>query len=249
MNTLLGSLSGSMNCSANHHLKQVAIDGPSASGKSTVGARLADLWGYDFLDTGMMYRAVTYSALKASLPLGDAKELGRLATETEFSVHRMHDGSWQLMMDHKDVTHALYTSEINVHVSPVSAVSEVRRALVKQQREIADRGPIVMVGRDIGTVVLPNAAVKVYLDASPSTRAARRARDVNGNIDGQCYEEVLQSIKRRDDLDTSREDSPLRPADDALIVSTDQLNPDEVVARIVELTSSRSGATIDNQAQ
>ena len=234
-----------MNFPPNHHPKQVAIDGPSASGKSTVGAQLADLWKCCFLDTGMMYRAVTYLMLDAAVPVDDVEALGKLADETDFSIHQQHDDAWRLSIDGKDIADDLYTSEINSNVSLVSAVSEVRRALVKQQREIAARCPIVMVGRDIGTVVLPDAPMKIYLDASPETRAKRRTQDLHGNIDKQCYQDVLKSIQRRDALDTGRADSPLRPAVDAFIVATDELNPHEVVSRIVELTASGSRTSIE----
>lgn len=217
--------------------KRIALDGPSASGKSTVGAMLADRWNCDFLDTGMMYRAVTYLALRNSIQLDDKDALGNLASNAQFSIHRDDNGSWRLLTNCDDVTDELYTAEINRCVSPVSAMPAVRRALVDQQRAIAAERPIVMAGRDIGTVVLVDAPVKIYLDASAETRAARRTRDVDGNVDGQRFDEVLRSISRRDEIDSNRADSPLRPADDAFIIQTDALSPEEVVERIVELAS------------
>lgn len=226
-----------MSLVSNELPKRIALDGPSASGKSTVGAMLADRWNCDFLDTGMMYRAVTYLALHNSFQLDDNFALGKLAANTQFSIRRGRNGSWRLLTNCDDITEQLYTSEINRNVSPVSAVPEVRRALVDQQRAIAAGGPIVMAGRDIGTVVLIDAPVKIYLDASAETRAARRTRDVSGNVDDQSYDAVLRSISRRDQIDSNRADSPLRPAEDAFIIRTDALTPEEVVDRIVELAS------------
>ena len=216
--------------------KRIALDGTPASGKSTVGAMLADRWNCDFLDTGMMYRAVTYLALQNSFQLDDDDALGDLATNTQFSIRQDGNGSWCLLTNGDDVTDKLHTSEINRFVSPVAAVPAVRKALVTQQRAIAAEGPIVMAGQDIGTVVLVDAPVKVYLDASAETRAARRTRDADGNVDGQRYDEVLRSLSTRGEIDSSRSDSPLRPADDAFIIHTDALTPEEVVERIVELT-------------
>ena len=227
-----------MSSVSNQPPTQIALDGPSASGKSTVGSMLARRLGCDFLDTGMMYRAVTYMALQSSLPVSDNGALGRLAAKTDFSVHQEDGtGSWRLLAGGKDITDELYTAEINRNVSSVSTVSEVRTALVSTQRSIAAEGPIVMAGRDIGTVVLKNAPVKIYLDASSATRAARRTRDTDGNVDGQLYDEVLRSINRRDEIDSNRTDSPLRPADDALIIETDELTPEEVVDTIVDSMS------------
>ncbi len=226
-----------MSLISNELPKRIALDGTPASGKSTVGSMLADRWNCVFLDTGMMYRAVTFLALKNSLRLDDHDALGDLASKTQFSVCRDGNGSWRLLTDGNDVTDELHTSEINRCVSPVAAAPAVRRALVKQQRAIAAEESIVMAGQDIGTVVLVDAPVKIYLDASAETRAARRTRDVNGNVDGQRYDEVLHSLRRRAEIDSNRADSPLRPADDAFVVRTDTLTPEEIVEKIVELAA------------
>ena len=214
---------------------QIALDGPSASGKSTVGAMLAERLGYDFLDTGMMYRAVTYLSIKNRICTEDFEAVRNVAADTRFSVIQDEYGDWRLRADGQDITDHLYADEVNFNVSPVSAVSAVRRALVQQQRNIASAGPIVMAGRDIGTVVLADAPVKVYLTASAATRAQRRTHDDDGNADRQSYQEVLQSIQRRDEIDSNRADSPLRPADDAIIIPTDDLTADEVVEKILSL--------------
>ena len=228
-----------MKSQANRAPTRIALDGPSASGKSTIGSMLADRLGCDFLDTGMMYRAVTLLARRSDISSDDVDTLGELATKTRFSAHLRDDGDWRLMADGEDVTDALYKDEINKHVSPVSAVSVVRRALVRQQRAIAAARPIVMAGRDIGTVVLKDAPIKIYLDASAETRAARRVRDVYGNANGQGFEDVLRSITRRDEIDSNRADSPLRPAADAIIIATDDLTPTEVVETIIEFINER----------
>ena len=237
-----------MSSMGKHVPKQIALDGPSASGKSTIGATLAERLGYEFLDTGMMYRAVTYVALKSRICLEDFDALRSIATETIFSVNQRERGDWRLLADGEDITHHLYSDEINRKVSPVSAVSSVRRALVRQQREIASGGRIVMAGRDIGTVVLPDAAIKVYLTASPATRAERRTKDAEGNADRQSYREVLQSIERRDEIDSNRADSPLRPADDAIIVETDDLTADEVVEKILTFIHTDADQTATSVA-
>ncbi|MYA60349.1 MAG: (d)CMP kinase [Chloroflexi bacterium] len=226
-----------MNSVPNELPKTIALDGTPASGKSTVGAMLADRWNCDFLDTGMMYRAVTYLALRNSFKLDDNDALGNLASNTQFSIRQNSNGSWRLLTNGDDVTDALHTSVINRYVSPVAAMPAVRSSLVAKQRAIAAEGPVVMAGQDIGTVVLKDAPVKIYLDASAETRAARRTRDADGNVDGERFDEVLKSISRRDEIDSNRADSPLRPADDAFIIQTDALTAAEVVERIVELAS------------
>ena len=236
-----------MNAPLNLLPDKIALDGASASGKSTVGKELAHRLGCGFLDTGMMYRAVTLLALQGSIALNDTSGLGDIAERSFFEVARNHNRGWRLIADGEDLTDELNSDLINQHVSPVSAVSEVRRALVRQQRRIAESGQIVMVGRDIGTVVLPDAPLKVYLSASPETRARRRTEDTVGNIDRLDYDEVLRSIKMRDEIDSTREDSPLRPADDAVIIDTDDLTADEVVEAIMELAGASVSSLSDQE--
>ena len=236
-----------MNAPSNLLPEKIALDGASASGKSTVGKELAHRLGCGFLDTGMMYRAVTMLALRRSIALNDTSGLGDIAERSFFEVARNHNRDWRLIAGGEDLTDELNSDLINQHVSPVSAVSEVRRALVRQQRRIAESGQIVMVGRDIGTVVLPDAPLKVYLSARPETRARRRTEDTVGNIDRLDYDEVLRSIKMRDKIDSTREDSPLRPADDAVIIDTDDLTADEVVEAIMELAGASVSSLSDQE--
>ena len=232
-----------MNSNQNAAPIQIALDGLLASGKSTVGAMLAEKLGCDFLDTGMMYRAVTYLTIKNRISTKDLDAVHNIATSTSFSVSQYQNGIWRLFADGKDITDHLYSDEVNFNVSSVSAIPAVRRALVRQQRAIASAAPIVMAGQDIGTVVLPDARVKIFLTASAETRARRRTKDAEGNVEQLSCQEVLQSIQRRQKIDSSRTDSPLRPADDAIIVETDDLTVDEVVEKILALIQSDADQT------
>ena len=211
----------------------IAIDGPVASGKTVVGRELAVRLSCRFLDTGNMYRAVTLAALDRNIGLKDQRALQELAEGIEIRLVPVN-GSDRLLVDSRDVTDLLRQREIDRGVSAVSAVSGVRRAMVPQQRAVADEGPIVMVGRDIGTVVLPDARVKVFLKASQQVRAQRRHMENTEKGLTTDLNQVTIDLKRRDKQDSEREDSPLRPADDALEIDTDSLSVEEVVALIME---------------
>ena len=216
----------------------IAVDGSAASGKSTIGRRLAAYLGYPFLDTGVMYRAVTYAALREGVDLDDADALSALASRVRIDVRLPgagEEGPARVYLDGEDVTDRLRAPEVEESVSIVSRVAGVREALVEKQRRIADAGPIVMAGRDIGTVVLPDADLKIYLDASLEERAARRHREFETLGRTVSKEEVLADIRRRDQIDSERAVSPLRPADDAVIIETDGLSQDDVLARVVSL--------------
>ena len=211
----------------------IAIDGPVASGKTVVGRELADRLRCRFLDTGIMYRAVTLAALDRNIGLKDERALQELAETIDIRLVPVN-GSDRLLVDNKDVTDLLRKREIDRGVSDVSAVSGVRRAVVPQQRTVADQGPIVMVGRDIGTVVLPGASVKVFLKASQQVRARRRHMENMEKGLTTDLDQVTIDLKRRDKHDSERADSPLRPADGALEIDTDSLSVEEVVALIME---------------
>ena len=172
-------------------------------------------------------------AIKNRISTKDLDAVRNIAASTRFSVSKDENDDWRLFADGKDVTAHLYSDQVNFNVSPISAVPTVRRALVRQQRTIASAAPIVMAGQDIGTVVLPDARVKIFLTASAETRARRRTKDAEGNADQRPYQEVLQSIQRRQKIDSTRTDSPLRPANDAIIVATDDLTAEEVVEEIL----------------
>jgi len=218
------------------------VDGSAASGKSTIGHRLAAKLGYPFLDTGVMYRAITLAALQRGIDLDDGEALSRLAASVRMEVTLPPPGSHEgstIGVDSEDVTSRLRLPEVEDAVSLVSRVSGVRDALVRLQREIAGRQPMVMAGRDIGTVVLPNADLKIYLDASLPERAKRRhkefaalGRDVTRDI-------VLKDLRQRDRIDSERPASPLRPADDAVVINTDGLTQDQVLTRVLELVDEK----------
>lgn len=214
--------------------KTIAIDGPVASGKTTVGRTVARKLGFRFLDTGWMYRAVAHAGLSAQLDLDDQAVLSRLAGRLTMRLLHTESGE-RLLIDGRDVTDLLFEPSVDQGASTVAAISGVRKALVLQQRAIAKDGPIVMTGRDIGTVVLPDASIKVYLDASAETRALRRFEERKNRPGSPSYEEVLDSLIARDRMDSERSDSPLKPADDAVIIDTDSLDACETAIRIVEL--------------
>ncbi len=218
---------------------RIAVDGSAASGKSTIGRRLAERLGYAFLDTGVMYRAVTHAALERELSPEDSAAIAELAQTLTIDVSLDCDGSGtRIAIDGSDVTSHLRSQPVEDAVSIVSRFVAVRDALVSRQREIAEQQPIVMAGRDIGTVVLPDADLKVYLDASIEERARRRYADFQAAGDEVSQEIVLEDIRRRDRIDSEREVSPLRPADDAVIIDTDGLSLDEVMARVIGLVGS-----------
>jgi CMP/dCMP kinase len=230
----------------------VAIDGPGASGKSTVGHQLAELVNYLFFDTGVMYRALTWLALQRAIDVRDEATVSQLAATVEIDVAApgslAHDGRHNtVLVDGQDVTWQIRTPAVDQNVSTISAYPAVRQALYAQQRRIghrygagnADKAGVVMVGRDIGTVVLPEAPLKIYMDASPEERARRRFTELQARGRQVDYTEILQDLVRRDRLDSERAHSPLRPADDALVLDTSALPLNEVVARIVALAQGR----------
>ena len=211
----------------------ITIDGPVASGKSTVGRIVAQELGCRFLDTGWMYRAVAYAGLRAGLNLHDQDELSRLARSLTMKLVESERGE-RLLVDGEDVTDQLQEPQVERGVVPVAANRGVRRVLVRQQRSIAAEGPIAMVGRDIGTMVIPDATIKFYLTASPETRARRRYEERKNTPDSPAYEEVLERLIHRDRIDSQRAES--HPADDAVIIDTDSLDACETARRIIDLT-------------
>ena len=220
-------------------MKKIAIDGPVASGKTVVGRLVAQRLGCRFLDTGIMYRAVTWVALSRGVGLGDDEALAGLATSLEMRLVPGEAGD-RLLVDGEDVTDFLREPEVDRGVSQVSAVLGVRRALVEQQRAIASEGSIVMLGRDIGTVVLPDADVKVFLKASVEVRARRRYSELQEKGSDISYDQVASDLERRDRIDSERAASPLRPADDAIQIDTDSLSVEDIAERILaELKASQ----------
>jgi cytidylate kinase len=215
----------------------IAIDGPAGSGKSTISYRLAERFSYLFIDTGVFYRAITYIALRAGVLLTDAHALEQLIQNADIQIHpepgnpTHHYSVW---VDSEDVTDHLRTTEVEANVSTVSAIPEVRRALLEIQRRAASQGNVIMAGRDIGTVVLPDADVKFYIDASPEERASRRYMEKRDK--GQAVElrDIEDSLRQRDAVDSGRKVSPLRRAEDAVYILTDNKSVEEVVNEIAE---------------
>jgi cytidylate kinase len=229
----------------------IAIDGPAASGKSTMGKLLADGLGYLFFDTGVMYRAVTWAALERSLPIQDEAAVTSLAEEAVIDIQppSKSDGrNCDILIDGRDVTWDIRSAEVERHVSPVSVYPGVRRALTLQQRRIGLRGKVVMVGRDIGTVVLPEAELKIYLIASAEERARRRYNEVVARDGHASYEAILATIRQRDQIDSTRAVAPLRPAADAVILDTDQMDAQQVLEAVRSLVQkTNSPKRIDSQ--
>ncbi|MBN8581610.1 MAG: (d)CMP kinase [Anaerolineae bacterium] len=216
----------------------IALDGPAASGKSTVGSRLAEALSYLFFDTGIMYRAVTWIALDHDMDLKNEAAMTELAQNAQIDVRQpsQKDGrASDVVVGGKDVTWDVRSSDVDANVSLVSAYAGVRQALSEKQRNIGMRGRVVMVGRDIGTVVLPEADLKVYMDASAEERARRRYDEIIERGGKADYDEILSKMVERDRLDSTRAVAPLRPADDAVIIQTDELSEDQVYARILEM--------------
>ena len=216
----------------------IAIDGPAASGKSTIGKRLADTLGYLFFDTGVMYRAITWLALQRGLAICDGTAITALAESASIDVlpPSQADGrACDVIVEGQDITWETRRPEVDANVSIVSAYAGVRRALSAQQRRIGQRGRVVMVGRDIGTVVLPDADLKIYLDASAEERARRRYDEIVARGGQADYDEILAKVIERDRIDSTRDVAPLRAADDAVIVDSDHLNAEEVYQHILAL--------------
>jgi cytidylate kinase len=216
----------------------IALDGPAASGKSTLGRRLADSLGFLFFDTGVMYRAITWIALQHDMNLRDESAITELAKNAQIDIRppSKADGrACDVVIGDKDVTWDMRGEDVDAKVSVVSAYAGVRKALSEQQRRIGMRGGVVMVGRDIGTVVLPESDLKIYLDASAEERAKRRYDEMIARGDKADYKEILKKVIERDHIDSTRAVAPLRPADDAVIIDSDKLDADQVFVHVLEL--------------
>ena len=216
----------------------IAIDGPAASGKSTLGLRLAGALGYLFFDTGVMYRAVTWLVLDRGVDVRDEAAVTALAENVPIDVApaSVPDGrACDVLIEGKDITWATRERNVEANVSLVAAYAGVRKALSQQQRRIGQRGKIVMVGRDIGTVVLPEADLKIYLDASAEERARRRYDEIIARGGSADYDEILAKVKERDRIDSTRDVAPLKAADDAVVLDSDKLNADQVFEQALAL--------------
>jgi cytidylate kinase len=216
----------------------IAIDGPAASGKSTIGLRLAKSLGYLFFDTGILYRAITWLAFQRGVDVRDEAALTALAEGAQIDIRpaSKSDGrACDVLVDGQDITWETRGRRVDENVSIVAAYAGVRKALSQQQKRIGQRGRVVMVGRDIGTVVLPEADLKIYLDATAQERARRRHDEIKARGGKANYNEILERVLERDRIDSTRDVAPLRAADDAVVLDSDQLTADEVFQQILAL--------------
>jgi cytidylate kinase len=213
----------------------IAIDGPVAVGKSSVGSLLAKRLGYIFFDTGMVYRAFTWKVLKSDISPEDEQKLCQLANTTEFDFVPLKEGNLSLLIDGEDVSSKLLCPEIEQQVPLIAKIAGVRQAMVSEQRRLAQRGKVVMAGRDISTVVLPWAELKIFLTASTEERAKRRYKELLRRGQNSSLQAALADLKKRDEMDIHRPISPLKPAEDAIIIDTENLTLEQVVDKICAL--------------
>jgi cytidylate kinase len=216
----------------------IAIDGPAASGKSTLGLKVSKELGYLFFDTGVMYRAVTWIALDHDIDVKDESKVTALAEQTSIDVApaSKSDGrACDVLVAGKDITWETRLPAVDANVSVVSAYRGVREALSRQQRRIGQRGKVVMVGRDIGTVVLPEADLKIYLDASAEERAQRRFDEMTARGANVKFENVLAKVIERDRIDSTRDVAPLKVAEDAVVINSNDMNAEEVFEKVLAL--------------
>lgn len=211
----------------------VAIDGPAGAGKSSIAKAVAGDTGYIYADTGALYRAVAYQALKSEISPDDVRAVTALLEGLEIKLE-YRDGQQRVIADGIDVSDFIRTPEVSMGTSKVSAVPEVRAFLFDLQKKIAAENNVIMDGRDIGTVVLPDAQLKIFLTASAEERARRRFAELN-NTEGITFESILADIKKRDENDMNRAVSPLKQADDAVLVDTTEMTIDEVIALITKM--------------
>jgi cytidylate kinase len=221
----------------------IAIDGPAASGKSTLGYYLAKCLSYLYLDTGVLYRAVTWAVLNEKIVVENELQVTKLSDSLNIEVlsATIDDGrQYTVLVKGIDVTWDIRTPEVDAYVSLVSAYAGVRKALTQRMRQIADQGCVVMVGRDIGTVVIPDADLKLYVDASPEERAQRRYQERIQKGESVQYDQVLENIKQRDTIDSNRQTAPLTAATDAIILDTTNLTIQQMYQEAKRIIAERS---------
>ncbi len=217
-----------------HRKITIAIDGPAASGKSTTARRVARRLNYIYIDTGAMYRAVTLAALQNNIPVDDAEQLATLAASIDIELHQ-NDSDTEIFLDGTDVSRDIRLPEVTQNISPVAANARVREILVAKQQQLGKNGGVVMDGRDIGTVVFPEAELKIFMEASVEERARRRIRELRERGVVMEIGVVESEIRQRDEADQSRDHGPLRKAQDAISIDTTTLSIDEQVEKIVLL--------------
>ncbi|CDM65774.1 (d)CMP kinase [Pyrinomonas methylaliphatogenes] len=222
------------------NLPIIAIDGPSGAGKSTLGRMIARALGLLYIDTGAMYRAIALAVLRSRAKFTDTAAIAELARRARIELSG-DPSSLRVMLDGEDVSDEIHSEQVSHVASLISAIPEVRREMVKQQRELGARGG-VLVGRDIGTVVFPDADVKFFLTATPEERAQRRYEEDRARAQDLTFDDVLREINIRDERDSTRADSPLRIADDAVVIDTTELSIDEVFERMMKVIREKRAA-------
>ncbi|MCS7053241.1 MAG: (d)CMP kinase [Ignavibacterium sp.] len=224
----------------------IAIDGPASSGKSTTAKLLAEKLGYLYIDTGAMYRAITLMALRNNI-VNNQEEIIKLARNLDIEL-KFENGQISVFVDGVDVSEDIRSLEVSNNVSPISKIEEVRKILVEKQRLMGKNGGVVMEGRDITTVVFPNADVKIFLTATIDERAKRRVKEYHSKGIDIDFEKVVENIKERDRIDSSREVSPLKKSDDAIEIDTSYLTIDQQVNAILEKVNEVLSKRINNKA-
>lgn len=212
----------------------IAVDGPAGAGKSTVAKILAKRLGFLYIDTGSMYRALTLKALENNIPISDEKQINALAAKVKLDLRNNPDGSLSVILDGRDVSLDIRQARITRFVSDVAKIKEVREVLVKMQRELGLKGDCVLDGRDIGTVVFPDAQKKFFIDASSRVRVERRFKELKGLGQDISLNEVEKDLSNRDKIDSTRQVSPLRKAQDAIYIDTSCLSIEQVVDKMFE---------------
>lgn len=222
----------------NTHKIAVAVDGPAGAGKSSISKIVAKKLGYLYIDTGAMYRSVTWAVLHNHIDVNNQKAVEALLPELDLTMEASDD-SCKVFIAGQDVTDFIRTPQVNNAVSIVASYKRVRQYLVERQRLMAEAGGVILDGRDIGSVVLPNAELKIYLTASVEARAMRRYLEVKGTVNEQTLEDIKDSVMQRDDMDKNRKESPLIQVEDAVLVDSSEMTFDETVEHILHLVQER----------
>lgn len=222
----------------NTHKIAVAVDGPAGAGKSSISKIVAKKLGYLYIDTGAMYRSVTWAVLHNHIDVNNQKAVEALLPELDLTMEASDD-SCKVFIAGQDVTDFIRTPQVNNAVSIVASYKGVRQYLVERQRLMAEVGGVILDGRDIGSVVLPNAELKIYLTASVEARAMRRYLEVKGTVNEQPLEDIKDSVMQRDDMDKNRKESPLIQVEDAVLVDSSEMTFDETVEHILHLVQER----------
>ena len=222
----------------NTHKITVAVDGPAGAGKSSISKIVAKKLGYLYIDTGAMYRSVTWAVLHNHIDVNNQKAVEALLPELDLTMEASDD-SCKVFIAGQDVTDFIRTPQVNNAVSIVASYKGVRQYLVERQRLMAEAGGVILDGRDIGSVVLPNAELKIYLTASVEARAMRRYLEVKGTVNEQTLEDIKDSVMQRDDMDKNRKESPLIQVEDAVLVDSSEMTFDETVEHILHLVQER----------